>query len=141
MLIFSLLCCLNFPETLLVVAGLGIQTTATFYMGKQHTRFIPWGNVVDIIIAETISMVSTVKCIMEIRNLIIYILTSVVHYCVSLSLAYSEVTDLDQSHLDIPHLDCTMMNLQFTESVKKINIDRSRFLFLYHVSSFTTILS
>lgn len=43
-------------ETLLVVAGLGIQTTATFYMGKQHTRFIPWGSVVDIIIAETISM-------------------------------------------------------------------------------------
>ncbi|KAG0710319.1 Phosphatidylinositol N-acetylglucosaminyltransferase subunit H [Chionoecetes opilio] len=43
-------------ESLLVVAGLGIQTTATFYMGKQHTRFIPWGSVVNIIIAETISM-------------------------------------------------------------------------------------
>ncbi|KAK3896140.1 hypothetical protein Pcinc_000189 [Petrolisthes cinctipes] len=43
-------------ETLLVVAGLGIQTTATFYIGKQHTRFIPWGNIVDIVIAETITM-------------------------------------------------------------------------------------
>lgn len=45
-------------ETLLVVAGLGIQTTATFYLGKQHTRFIPWGNIIDIVIAETITMVS-----------------------------------------------------------------------------------
>ncbi|XP_050711576.1 phosphatidylinositol N-acetylglucosaminyltransferase subunit H-like [Eriocheir sinensis] len=43
-------------ETLLVVAGLGIQTTATFYMGKRHTRFIPWGSVIDILLAETISM-------------------------------------------------------------------------------------
>ncbi|XP_042230707.1 phosphatidylinositol N-acetylglucosaminyltransferase subunit H-like isoform X2 [Homarus americanus] len=43
-------------ESLLVVAGLGVQTTATFYTGKQHTRFIPWGDVIDIIIAETISM-------------------------------------------------------------------------------------
>ncbi|XP_045597796.1 phosphatidylinositol N-acetylglucosaminyltransferase subunit H [Procambarus clarkii] len=43
-------------ETLLVVAGIGVQTTATFYTGKQHTRFIPWGNIIDVIIAETISL-------------------------------------------------------------------------------------
>ncbi|XP_071537176.1 uncharacterized protein [Panulirus ornatus] len=43
-------------ETLLVVAGLGVQMTATFYSGRQYTRFIPWGNIIDIIIAETISM-------------------------------------------------------------------------------------
>ena len=59
-LIFDRSCFVDFPETLLVVAGLGIQTTATFYMGKQHTRFIPWGSVVDIVIAETISMVNGV---------------------------------------------------------------------------------
>ncbi|XP_042892351.1 phosphatidylinositol N-acetylglucosaminyltransferase subunit H-like [Penaeus japonicus] len=43
-------------ETLLVVAGLGIQTTTTFYTGRQHTRFIPWGDIIDVIIAETITM-------------------------------------------------------------------------------------
>ncbi|XP_066989327.1 phosphatidylinositol N-acetylglucosaminyltransferase subunit H-like isoform X6 [Macrobrachium rosenbergii] len=43
-------------ETLLVVAGLGVQTTITFYTGRQHTRFILWSDVIDIIIAETITM-------------------------------------------------------------------------------------
>lgn len=47
----------KFSETLLVVAGLGIQTTTTFYSGRQHTRFIPWGDIIDVIIAETITMV------------------------------------------------------------------------------------
>lgn len=80
------LCFLNFPETLLVVAGLGIQTTATFYMGKQHTRFIPWGSVVDIIIAETISMVSAVNCIMGIMNLTLFVMTSIL--CIIMSYMY-----------------------------------------------------
>nr|XP_053644949.1 uncharacterized protein LOC128697338 isoform X2 [Cherax quadricarinatus] len=43
-------------ETLLLMAGTGVQTTATFYTGEQRTRFIPWKNVVDVIIAETISL-------------------------------------------------------------------------------------
>ncbi|XP_066989335.1 phosphatidylinositol N-acetylglucosaminyltransferase subunit H-like isoform X7 [Macrobrachium rosenbergii] len=47
-------------ETLLVVAGLGVQTTITFYTGRQHTRFILWSDVIDIIIAETITMLEVV---------------------------------------------------------------------------------
>ncbi|CAL4075253.1 unnamed protein product, partial [Meganyctiphanes norvegica] len=43
-------------ETLLVVAGLGVQTTTTFMTGKQNTNFIPWGSLIDIVISETISM-------------------------------------------------------------------------------------
>ncbi|XP_069946355.1 phosphatidylinositol N-acetylglucosaminyltransferase subunit H [Cherax quadricarinatus] len=43
-------------ETLLLMAGTGVQTTATFYTGKQRMRFIPWKNVIDVIIAETISL-------------------------------------------------------------------------------------
>ncbi|KAK7070277.1 hypothetical protein SK128_024161 [Halocaridina rubra] len=43
-------------ETLLIVSGLGVQTTITYYTGRKHTRFIKWNKVFDIIIAETITM-------------------------------------------------------------------------------------
>ncbi|XP_076064212.1 uncharacterized protein LOC143038630 [Oratosquilla oratoria] len=43
-------------ETLLVVAGFGVQTTTTFLSGKQYTHFIPWSDLIDIIIAEAITM-------------------------------------------------------------------------------------
>ncbi|KAF2361218.1 GPI-GlcNAc transferase complex PIG-H component conserved domain, partial [Trinorchestia longiramus] len=43
-------------ERLLLVAGLGAQVTTRFSSGRRHVSFVPWAALVDVIIAETISM-------------------------------------------------------------------------------------
>ncbi|KAL7641866.1 UNVERIFIED_CONTAM: hypothetical protein RMT77_007740 [Armadillidium vulgare] len=43
-------------EILLIVYGLGIQSTTEFYTGKYKTKFIPWCSIKDIVIPETVTM-------------------------------------------------------------------------------------
>lgn len=51
-------CTQLFSEILLIVYGLGIQSTTEFYTGKYKTKFIPWCSIKDIVIPETVTMVS-----------------------------------------------------------------------------------
>jgi hypothetical protein len=49
--------CLVFSESVLLVAPVGLQLTATYQCGHQTSQFIPWHFITDVIINEAITQV------------------------------------------------------------------------------------
>ena len=52
----------------MLVGGLGAQSTITYYTGKCKTKFIPWTSLLDVIIAEAITMVIIIRMILMIHK-------------------------------------------------------------------------
>jgi uncharacterized membrane protein YwaF len=50
-----ILVCVNFLESVLLVAPVGLQLTATYQSGHQISQFIPWHFIADVIINEAIT--------------------------------------------------------------------------------------
>jgi uncharacterized membrane protein YwaF len=58
-------------ESVLLVAPLGLQLTATYQFGRQTSQFIPWHFITDVIINEAITLVCR-RILMVFRAIFLY---------------------------------------------------------------------
>lgn len=58
-------------ESVLLVAPVGLQLTATYQFGRQTSQFIPWHFITDVIINEAITLVCR-RILMVYRVILLY---------------------------------------------------------------------
>jgi uncharacterized membrane protein YwaF len=58
-------------ESVLLVAPVGLQLTATYQCGHQTSQFIPWHFITDVIINEAITLVCR-RILMVYRSMYLY---------------------------------------------------------------------